>query len=842
MFVTSRPPVMADVASHYKRIMEDGSASADDKKAAALFVEAESKLNNEEDHEGALKCAQEALNIFKGKNNEKGKADTIRMVVHAHVVKAEQQRWNTPGGQNNPAATETLQAADKLVSDELAAFKGSSSKYGEACMLHTLSELNCDRRGNPKRREALTQAQEARKIYQELGDKSGDARSALVLANIYYKEMKAATCMQVSKEAAAIFRELGDLKGEASAIHTVGVAHGFNGAYQEAAKETQKALNVFKRFGSQKLIAHEWYSLARWQLLANKNKEALMSATEAAKIFKEINYGKGWQANAVDLQVQAHLACGDNDKAMKLAEEAMVRFKAPEGASIHQTRDECLAAGAIISCHYENGDTAKALQLTEPTFGVCRDVLQDKQWQANLLQQISGVHAKNEMWDQAAVTLRESQHLWQELGDKENEGIVLNKLAKQRINGEKDYKAALEAAEEEMKIFKETGDQTREANALLLVATAHCLNKDNDVALSMATEAQRSFAETEDRLGEAKAHSMLAVAHLAKQDFREAVSAAEKSRKMAKQIGNTKFELSSTCMLADIHLYEDNPQGHKNAVKVAQEGVALSKKVPIQHMQVEALVIYATAIMANANSEANTAKDPARTIRSAGTKAEKPAKDAVKICDKMKEPDFAAKAASVYHLGAAHLFAGKLDDAVAKAKEAMELYKKANDKRDEVSALLLTAEATYMMGNKDAALKMADDAFARGKEQGDNNLQWRAQQLQHKIRPPGAAPVAAAAGDAPAAAEAAAPKLTSAEVQTMVITAVGEAIDLEEAGGEENIMDTPMMDAGMDSLSSVAFRNLLQKKVGFNLPASLMFDYPTPRNIVEALVEMSRNS
>lgn len=45
--------------------------------------------------------------------------------------------------------------------------------------------------------------------------------------------------------------------------------------------------------------------------------------------------------------------------------------------------------------------------------------------------------------------------------------------------------------------------------------------------------------------------------------------------------------------------------------------------------------------------------------------------------------------------------------------------------------------------------------------------------------------------------------------------------------------DAPLMDAGMDSLSAVEFRNLLQSKVeGVRLPGTLVFDYPSVNAIL----------
>merc|ERR1712217_379128 len=60
------------------------------------------------------------------------------------------------------------------------------------------------------------------------------------------------------------------------------------------------------------------------------------------------------------------------------------------------------------------------------------------------------------------------------------------------------------------------------------------------------------------------------------------------------------------------------------------------------------------------------------------------------------------------------------------------------------------------------------------------------------------------------------------------------------ATDEEIHIDSPLMESGMDSLSSVAFRNSLNQQLGMNLPAALMFDYPSQRAIIDHVVEQSK--
>merc|ERR1712187_472482 len=65
-------------------------------------------------------------------------------------------------------------------------------------------------------------------------------------------------------------------------------------------------------------------------------------------------------------------------------------------------------------------------------------------------------------------------------------------------------------------------------------------------------------------------------------------------------------------------------------------------------------------------------------------------------------------------------------------------------------------------------------------------------------------------------------------------------ITTQSVAGDEDIeLDTPLMDAGLDSLASVAFRNAWQTELQMQMPASLMFDYPNIRQITDFIVEKS---
>merc|ERR1712232_832069 len=80
------------------------------------------------------------------------------------------------------------------------------------------------------------------------------------------------------------------------------------------------------------------------------------------------------------------------------------------------------------------------------------------------------------------------------------------------------------------------------------------------------------------------------------------------------------------------------------------------------------------------------------------------------------------------------------------------------------------------------------------------------------------------------------PKGLDPEMVTQTVAEMAKAaIGLDDAV----YMDSPLMDSGMDSLTAVSFRNGLQQNLGVKLPSSLMFDYPTMKEVANRIVELS---
>ena len=70
----------------------------------------------------------------------------------------------------------------------------------------------------------------------------------------------------------------------------------------------------------------------------------------------------------------------------------------------------------------------------------------------------------------------------------------------------------------------------------------------------------------------------------------------------------------------------------------------------------------------------------------------------------------------------------------------------------------------------------------------------------------------------------------------VIISAVGALA--ASVVGREIPSEEPLMEAGLDSLGTVEFNNALQQRFGIDLPATLIFDYPSVSMIGAHLCEV----
>jgi len=162
------------------------------------------------------------------------------------------------------------------------------------------------------------------------------------------------------------------------------------------------------------------------------------------------------------------------------------------------------------------------------------------------------------------------------------------------------------------------------------------------------------------------------------------------------------------------------------------------------------------------------------------------------------------------------------------------------------TAVVLQANILYHRGQNSAAKAKAQQGLSLAEQAGAASLAAEAADIleQVSVQPESKTEVAAVTdtpkdvgggATASAAIEVAKTGLDPEVVKEKLVKVLEQAL----AGDEDVELDTPLMDAGLDSLASVAFRNSLQSEIGMTMPASLIFDYPNMRQITDFIVEKS---
>jgi len=340
-------------------------------------------------------------------------------------------------------------------------------------------------------------------------------------------------------------------------------------------------------------------------------------------------------------------------------------------------------------------------------------------------------------------------------------------------------------------------------------------------------------------------------ARLARQYHPEEVveGPSEQAQKLFAELCDRGSEALALQAVAQAHLEMEKPA---EAVVAATQAVAMAKKAEDKKKLVEAYVFAAQMTMAGAGSEVFAGKDQYRTIKRAGTKALKTAKEALAQAKKLD--DRFTLGSAVYAVAQVQVALGQNDEALKGANQAVELFRAIEAQRAEADAIVLVAEVYLASGDLNRCVDVAEKAVGLAQKCKDVGVENRAYEglgrVQHFSTQSGAAAATkeevkeekeedADAGGEEGEAEEAVEEVKGLDL-THVQRIVNEITLSSLAADEEVHLDAPLMETGMDSLSSVAFRNQLNSQLQMNLPAALMFDYPSQRSIAEHIVELSK--
>lgn len=304
----------------------------------------------------------------------------------------------------------------------------------------------------------------------------------------------------------------------------------------------------------------------------------------------------------------------------------------------------------------------------------------------------------------------------------------------------------------------------------------------------MTKEALKIFTEEKHRKGEADALSMLAEVYLFRGSALKCVNYAREARDLYREMGQAIKELEELFVIT------------RAAFWVANEGGTPAKK----------------------GEKPSAAWDDALQ---SGQEA---------LAAARKQGIGKSTVAALFGVGQVYVITRKPDDAAKIINEAMPLAKELADDRAEANLEVLTSQMHIMNGKDDEAVDPSRRAVEIFRDRlNDSEGVDIAQELIRFVEGGGSGPQQAdAAEGADASQVTAATEYQGPTMEDLVATISDVALSL--MGVESLAGDTPLMDAGLDSLASVEFQNNLQKEfAGVQMPSTLVFDFPSVKTMAD---------
>lgn len=823
----------AGLSDLYTKDAEDWSLDPKAREAALTYAVAEGHLFDEEADE-AFVCGTDALNMFQKMGDSVGVSDALRVVIASYRAK----------GQSDAAMT--------MAKEELEKCKKKGDKRGEASMLMAIAEAKL---AQDCAEEALTALADAAARFKEAKDKKMEASALLVYLKACAKKDRLEEALKAGNDAMALFKEVKDQKGEGKAHLGLATAHLVAGGLTEGLKAAEAALEIFKKTESKKLEVAAMLMIADVYLLKEWARQASQMAQRALTMCRELDYSRG-EGIAVNTLALALCAKGDTKAARLIAEESLDKF--------HKKRDKngvIATRNALVHIYLEKDEPDEALAHAEKE----RELLgapAEKRRHAAVQLTIALLHCRRGEGLDAVEVAMDALKAYKEMQDTMGEGMATYVLVYANLAYE-DPDVAVTHANEALKIFKSpTGHDARrwEAGTLVALSTAMAAakaaaqeggNVDYEEAIAVAKDAQVVYNDIGDKKGWAAAEMKIAEMHFMNHEANAAIASTNEALERLDEVGHRKGQACALHFQAAIELAKGLPDEALNRTMEARRRCRR-----VEERKGEALLLQTitrtyfekyTKAVDDLAERARASENEARKLREANRKAFKAAKDALGLAKRNDNRELMGT--SLVQVTRCHLVNGRVEKAIKSSEEAIELLHEVNDKKQEAMAVALNAEALMGQNEKEKAAAGAKRAVFLARAARDAGAEHYAIQVMDAIfaeetrKAPAVAAIEATASDSADIAPEAASSIVEEKAPTLniedVLAMVGKAA-VDTAGEDEIANDTSLMDAGLDSLSSVAFRNMLTKQLpGIKLPSSLMFDYPSINQITDFIVEES---
>jgi len=342
---------------------------------------------------------------------------------------------------------------------------------------------------------SLLKFEEARRTYQEIGNKLFEAYCLGGLGNINYSIGEKQKALESYSLALQLHKSIGNRSGEATSLNNMGLVYWSLGEKQKALEFYSQALPILKTIGDKSGEATTLSNIGLVYSSWGETEKAFEFYDMALPLHKAVG-NKGGEALTLNNIGETYSSIGNKQKALEFFVEALPLFKATGDKS-----GEATALNNIGKVYGSLGENQKALEFYNLTLPLYR-AIGNRAGEATTLNNIGMVYWSLGENQKATEFFGRALPLLKAVGDKSAEATTLNNIGLVYYDLHENEKA-LEFYNLALTLSKSIGNRNREAAALINIGTVYSSLGEKQKALEFYNLALPLFKSTGDKTGEA---------------------------------------------------------------------------------------------------------------------------------------------------------------------------------------------------------------------------------------------------------------------------------------------------------------------------------------------------
>jgi tetratricopeptide (TPR) repeat protein len=395
--------------------------------------------------------------------------------------------------------------------------------------------------GENNHEQARASLEQARSLYQRLGDREGVAWSLHFLGNIFYYLCDYSRAAQLIADGLKLFKEMKVERGVRWSLLNLALVERAKAEYEEAEKQFRQALELFSASGDYRGLAWANHELGVLVYLCGRIGEAAAFLTVAQAIFEKLGNIRGvaWSRHQLGIIAYCH---GQVVRSEGLLQQGRSLFEALSDFRGVAWADHELSTVARYQNEFDESDERASdalswFQTSQEQQGKawsCHDLGEVARHRASEALLVGNGSAVATLHDQAEARFRQGQFLFEKVDDRFGHAWIVRSFGDlARDRGE--HHAAETHYREALKEFTTLGDRRGMAWTWYRLGVLAMDRGDLQSAEQFLEEALTRFQEPRlgDQRGQAWSYQALGTVALDRDDFQKATqlfAAAEQLR------------------------------------------------------------------------------------------------------------------------------------------------------------------------------------------------------------------------------------------------------------------------------------------------------------------------